>query len=60
MTRLTLACFYFQENKNDLENDITNGYSSIDDSFDNKNGIDNNISFSKKSNTIILIFIYFS
>ena len=31
VTRLTLACFYSQENKNDLENDITNGYSSIDD-----------------------------
>ena len=54
VTRLTLACFYSQENKNDLENDITNGYSSIDDSFDNKNGIDNNISFSKKSNIQIV------
>ena len=54
VTKLTLACFYTQESKADLENDITNGYSSIDDSFSNKNGINDNISFSKRSNIQIV------
>ena len=54
VTKLTLACFYTQESKADLENDITNGYSSLDDSFSNKNGINDNISFSKKSNIQIV------
>ena len=56
VTKLTLACFYSQENKADLENDITNGNSSvIDDSISNPNPInDNIISFSKKSNIQIV------
>ena len=55
VTKLTLACLYSQENKPDLENDITNGYSSLNDSISYKNGINgNNISFSKKSNIQIV------
>ena len=54
VTKLTLACFYSQENRADLENDITNGYSSNNDSFSNKNDINDNVSFSKKSNIQIV------
>ena len=54
VTKLTLACFYSQENKADLENDVTNGYSDFEDSFSNKNDIIDNISFSKKSNIQIV------
>ena len=57
VTKLTLACFYSQENKPDLDNDITNGYSSIEDAFNNDNvNNDHNISFSKKSNIQIVKF----
>ena len=55
VTKLTLACFYLQENKADLDNDVTNGYSSINNSLSEPNPInDNNISFSKKSNIQIV------
>ena len=54
VTKLTLACFYLLENKADLENDITNGYSSLNNSFSEQNPINDNISFSKKSNIQIV------
>ena len=55
VTKLTLACFYLQENKADFDNDVTNGYSSINNSLSEPNPInDNNISFSKKSNIQIV------
>ena len=53
VSRLTLACFSSEErqnknNNNFLENDITNGNSSNDGSFYNKNIVNDNISDSKR------------
>ena len=49
VSKLTLACFSSNENnQNDIENDLTNGNSSIDASLYNKNIINENINESRR------------
>ena len=52
VTKLTIACLDPQENKANLENDVTNGNSSYNDSFNDKNIFNDN--YSKRSNIQII------